>query len=368
MKKYTFFMLSILSFFSVIRSEEFIYPVASFDNGNQLLVMYQKSLEDIQLWIWDTQEQYAIRGLLSSTTPANVRILPSGSGFSFIDSGYIKIKEFTKRSAKTIPIYEPIGLFSSMHWVDENFFYFVAREGDFFQIFQSDIQANVKRLTYDAADALYPQKVGRNLFYIKRCQENNQSFIMCKEWNPIALDACIPDMHFHENIIVEHYGLNICFLKMINHKQGFFLQAPTSKASYNKEYRFDCYHLSFENNVKWVYEKIFEFTIPTKYITGPDRMYESVEPFLPNYTNNSIYFVDWQNQLDTFDLVKFDLTTKNKKSIDKDTFYKNQKIFSPYAYQNKIYCGLILPEGNPIENHFLKKENPYFQLPFFYKN
>ena len=38
-------------------AEQFIYPVASFDDGNQLMVLHQKSLDDIELLIWNSQNQ-----------------------------------------------------------------------------------------------------------------------------------------------------------------------------------------------------------------------------------------------------------------------------------------------------------------------
>ncbi len=51
MKKYIFFTLCFM--FHQSYTEQFIYPVADFDHGNQLMMLYQKSLEEVELWIWD---------------------------------------------------------------------------------------------------------------------------------------------------------------------------------------------------------------------------------------------------------------------------------------------------------------------------
>ena len=36
-----------------VQAEQFLYPVAHFDDSNQLVVIYQKSLQDIELWFLD---------------------------------------------------------------------------------------------------------------------------------------------------------------------------------------------------------------------------------------------------------------------------------------------------------------------------
>ncbi len=255
-----------------INAEQFIYPVADFDHGEQLIVLYQKSLEEIELWFLNPATQYALKGLSSFSIPANVRMLPSGKGFSFIDQGYIKIKEFTKRSARTLSIYEPIGLFSNMHWVDENNFYFVGRQGDFFQIFMSNLQAEVIQITSEKYDALYPQIIGSNLFFMQRNSENNFNFAI----------KSIDQLENNDTQIVL-YGLEgqPCHLKMLDQEEGLYVQAPTTKDQiYHNCYKFICHHI-IKKGTMWTTEPLFEFYIPSKYITGKSRLYESIEPFLP---------------------------------------------------------------------------------------
>lgn len=360
MKKNIFLIMFLM--FHENHAEQFMYPVAELQDSNQLLVVYQKSLDDIELWIWDTDEHCATKCLSSFLTPANLRLLPSGQGFSFIDAGYIKIKEFSKRSPRTLPIYEPIGLFSSINWIDDTTFYFVAREGDFFQIFQSDIEANVYRLTYDFFDALYPQKIGSNLFYIQRNDEG-QSSIMRKYYNLVPMNY---DFHTFDNqdIIIESSQSQLCFLKMINDHEGFYLQAPIEKKN-EGSYTFSCFHF-IQNNGTWENQKLFDFQIPIKYIIGYDRLHESIEPFLPNYTcKGLVFFVNWQEEVEQFCILQFDLATKNIKNITNQLDEKQQqKTFAPFLYKNKIFCGLIIKDSLS-QNRLFNDGNGYFELPYF---
>lgn len=344
MKKSIFFVICCFAFHKNY-AEQFVYPVADFDNGKQLMVVHQKSLDSVELWMWDTASQHAIKGLSSFLIPANLRMMPSGRGFSFIDQGYIKIKEFAKRSPRTLPIYEPIGLFSNMNWINEETFYFVAREGDFFQIFQGDMQANILRLTQESADALYPQKINSTLFYMKRDMDN-QTTIICQPWNPVAMAASQDAPQQHITLLKES-AQQLCFLRMISEAEGFYLQAPTKKNNtLHDSYDFSCYHLIKNNNDEWSTENIFTFQIPSKYLTGSTRLYESLEPFLPNYNcKNVVYFVTWQHEQNQFQLQKFDIGTKIIESVTTPNLYKNnnQQIFAPYIHHNTMHCGFILP-------------------------
>ncbi|MGZ6250800.1 MAG: hypothetical protein ACXWL2_02125 [Candidatus Chromulinivorax sp.] len=329
------FLIILCIYCRIIDAEAFIYPVADFDNEQKLLLLYQKSLTEIELWIWDVETQSAIKGISSFSIPANLRILPSKQGFSFIDQGFIKIKEFSKRSAKTLPIYEPIGLFCHMNWIDEESFYFVARQGDFFQIFQSDMQANILQLTYDSCDALYPQKIDSDLFYIKR--DNNYDFsIIKKPWNSSSDNT--------EEIIAFNHN-QLCFLHMISDKEGFYLQAPNKKIE-NDE---DCYEFSYNyfynNEQAWKNKKLFTFLVPAKYITGNSKLYESIEPLLPIYNqkNNKIYFLNWNKNNHEFDLYTFSQENQSiSQKINEQNRTYHQKIFKPYPIAHKIFCGFIL--------------------------
>lgn len=354
MKKYIF----LATFFQLMQldAQQFIYPVADFDYGRKLIVLHQKSLQDIELWFFNPETGSATRGLSSFLAPTNVRMIPSGKGFSFIDQGYIKIKEFDKRSARTLPIYEPIGLFSCMNWINEETFYFTALQGDFYQIFQSDIQGIVQQITHDEIDALYPQKIDVKVFYIQRYTDNHTRIVE-KLWNQDE----------SPKTIISTPNNKPCFLRMISSTEGFYLQAPTKKIDKPDDcYQFVCHHIR-KSDEEWTSEKLFEFYIPVRYITGANRLYESIEPFLPNYTlTPDIYFISWNLNFKKFEFHKFNIQRKIIESIGSSTMInKSEQIFTSYICKNQIYCGLIIPEQKAVR--LLEFDDMKINLPIFYK-
>ena len=333
-----------------VQAEQFLYPVAHFDDSNQLVVIYQKSLQDIELWFLDQKNDIAIKGLSSFFIPANFRMLPSGDGFSFIDGGYIKIKQFQKRSPKTLGIYEPIGSFSSMNWIDDHTFYFTAQEGDFYQVFCCDDESNIKRLSCLPIDFLYPQKIGDQLYCIQRDLEG-QFKIISQLWQPVdfASHQILP-----ESIILPETNRPLCFLHMLSDVQGFYLQAPEFKQlSDNDSYEFACYHL-VKIDDQWMSEQLFVFNVPLKYIHGSTRLYESIEPFLPNYSvENYVYYSTYNKDTNLFELLSIDISSKTTKNYNDDCMKKNgannSQLFAPHIFNSKIYCGKIFQDTRVMD-------------------
>ena len=72
-----------------IHASEFVYPVAAIPHSNDLLVIYQKTPHHIELWQCNMSTHHAEHVLLSRYTPAGLKILPDGSGYSFIDNELI---------------------------------------------------------------------------------------------------------------------------------------------------------------------------------------------------------------------------------------------------------------------------------------
>ena len=107
MSKYLFFMLL---FFGIINSEEFLYPVASFNNDGQnfIYVIYQKNVHHLELWSVNSETMIATKLLMSNFSPAGVRLLPNQAGFSFIDNGRIRVKYTNKRSPLSFDFEYPI--------------------------------------------------------------------------------------------------------------------------------------------------------------------------------------------------------------------------------------------------------------------
>ena len=344
-----------------ISAEQFLYPVADFDNGNQIVMMYQKTLDDVELWFLNQTDEIATKGLSSFLIPANFKMLPSNDGFSFIDSGYIKIKYFAKRSPKTLGIYEPISSFSSMYWIDDHNFYFTAQEGDFYQVFCSDDEANIKRLSCESIDFLYPQKIDDQFYCIKR-DHDGQFKIVMQPWQPINFTdyQTLP-----ETIILPETHRPLCFLHMINNNQGFYLQAPEFKSLNEAElYEFSCYSLNKIDD-QWISKQLFSFMIPLKYIHGSSRLYESIEPFLPNYgMNNYIYYSSYNKKSESFELLNYCISTKIIINCTDNFMHKNDannnQLFAPYIFNSKIYCGIIMQDTKTLD---FSQQNLVYKLP-----
>lgn len=363
------FFIFLLFFTFSVKSEQFIYPVAEFDHGNQVAVIHQKSLQDIEVWFINQEKQTTIKGLSSFLTPANLRMIPSGKGFSFIDQGYIKIKYFEKRSAKTLEIYEPISLFSSVNWIDEHTFYFTAQHGDFYHLFCCDDEANkIQRLSCESIDFLYPQKIGDLFFCIKRTIEG-QFKITQQPWQPISFNE---HQILSENVIVPETLQQLCFLRMISNTEGFYLSAPSTKRSKKDElYDFTCYHLLKSDDCfcdassrplqgdnekddrqgQWKTEELFSFQIQSKYIHGDYRLYESIEPFLPKYSlQDYVYFSTYNKNKESFEMIAFHIPTKKNIKLEVNSLDDNQyKFFAPYIFKEKMYGGVIIKDTEIVD-------------------
>lgn len=336
MKLHIFYGCLLFLSINAHQAEQFIYPVADFDSGNQLAIIHQKSLDHVTLWFFNQDTQVVSQGLSSFLTPANFRIMPSQDGFSFIDQGYIKIKYFNKRSPETIEIYEPISLFSGMNWIDTSTFYFTAREGENYQIFQGGLHSNVKRLSNESIDFLYPTKIGDTFFCIKRSKDHHFKITM-QPWLPINFSEyqILP-----ETVIVPYTDTPLCFLKMVSDSQGFYLHAPTLRHNDSHGmYIFSCHHLT-KTNDGWKTEELFKFALPLKYLQGPDRLYESIEPFLPNYTmKDYIYYIDFDIDTNSCKIMNFYIPEKKVIDLTLNLHTKNHdnksvKLFAPYIIQS----------------------------------
>jgi hypothetical protein len=54
MIKHSLLLYVCLGIATHMQAEQFVYPVADFAHGNQLALIYQKSLQDIELWFLNT--------------------------------------------------------------------------------------------------------------------------------------------------------------------------------------------------------------------------------------------------------------------------------------------------------------------------
>ncbi len=325
---------AILLFFVIyelaLNPEEFVYPVAA--DNNFIYVLHQKSLYSMELLSLNMEHNYIQKCLLSIYLPGNIKLMPNHAGFSFIDQGKLRIKNFNSRSPKTINFNELIYDLTNIEWIDEKNFYFSAKKKNFFCIFHYNL-ADKKCYCIKEdlqSDYFYPQKILSDLFCIRRNQNN---FQIIKLRYP--KDLKIKNNDFIEILTLEN--MHIAFLIMINSNQGFFLEHANLVDRENKCLFFTYWNFFKTEQKHWHKEKLFDFSLPIKYLFGSnnERLYESILPFLPKLLNNKIYFCNANESDLSVNIFSFDLTDKK---IERKTSAQNCN-FSPVLFKDKIFYG-----------------------------
>ena len=334
-------------------STQYVYPIAKLDDDH-LLVMYQKSYDDLELWTWNKNDNKAYRELASIFLPSYVRLLPSKTAFSFIDHGRIRIKSFQKRAPRVIDIHESIHAISSLKWISDYQFYFVGKQKDNFSIFLCDVSDRDVELyslhNQDYVDRLYPCKINNTLFYIEKNESG--SYCFCKiGWNP--------QMYGKDQLIFQRQSQtlwksdsSLCFLHMEDDNNGFVLE-HNNQSNNTDLFSLSCGSLTLIDN-NWTMDKLFEFALPLKLLTGTDktRLYESIDPFLPSYSSSWIYFVTYDQNLGRCKVLRYNKELKMTEEIEnqKRSFEAFNYIFAPLVVDDNVYFGFTTHNTKSINN------------------
>jgi len=330
-----------------VHAIEYLYPVGtgiSPEGSDVIYLIYQRSLEHVELFAWDPIEGVAHKALLSAYTPAFFHLLPDNSGFSFIDQGRIRIKQFEKRSPFTIPLYAPIDTITSVEWIDAQHCYFTARYADHFGIFATDLEGNMTTvLSDDGHDFLYPQQPAGQLFFIRRSASGNYD-----------IGTQLVNEHDY-HIILNFEETPIAFLRMIDAEHGFVIQHQAYLDRHDTFSNFACWYFK-KIDGQWKKERIFEFNIPLDLFFGdtPQRFYESIVPLLPVHIDGNIFFINHNMLTNRLGLYRYELQKEHY-----------QLAFAP---KEPLICcsptslfGLIFYGGNVVEYN-----DGYVHLPSMY--
>ncbi len=355
MVQITRFFLFIFFISSVsLYSEQFLYPVASYQNtdGNtQIFLIYQPSQHHIELWRWNPTTRSACKALLSHYIPAGLTILPNNKGFSFIDQGRLRIQYFHKRSPSTLDCPYPMYDFHPPTWLDEFHCYFSAKRLDHFCIFYGDMHNKTTTCLSDnfPHDSMYPQIINDILFFIHRTPEGEHSIVQTAFQQPIDNENGEKKNEVHSLLTCGKRSL--AFLHMVSAGEGYFLEHPSSISRYTPSLTLQCYHF-FKDEKGWREEQLFSFSIPMYFLKESEyRLYESILPFLPRYIDQAIIFTDRKkgdsfiDETDQTELCLFDIHAKTVHQITSrysSTFSVPQSVFSPLVVGNKIFYGGLL--------------------------
>ena len=319
-----YFLLS--SYITV--ATEYAYPVASLDDTT-ILYIHQTSPQTIQLFTWNIITHRTEQVLWSLFNPAGIQLLPDNKGFSFIDNGRLRIKNFQKRSPKSIDFDIPIFNINELHWLNEHTAYCSAQQNNFFSIFQVYDDGRVDCLVSGNKnkDYMYPQKINDQLFYIQRKKINTNGDYTYSIWQ-----KSYNEMKSTE--ILNFGDKSIIFLLIISETEGFVIE---HKNDTDKAASFIYHHLIKEGG-DWQRDDLFSFAIPMDLFLHKDhKLFESILPLLPRIIDNKIYFVDCSyNNNHILELYYYDLIIHQKNKI---SLGKNGHIFVPIQCGEKLYSG-----------------------------
>lgn len=371
-----------------MQSTEFLYPVDHVitSDGVKICVIHQKE-DHLELWLWDPNTKEAVKGLLSSYTPAGLSVCPSRESFCFIDNDRLYIKSLIKKSPYAIDFMGPYEL-SRIIWIDDATFYFSAKERTHYNLFYGTINGSLCRLTYSKDhDYLYPQKKGGHIFFIERDATHTHRIKVAdyplyelkqhqRSWNKeisfeeklhliaqeeaTATTECsfIDSSTMHELYAHKVPGRALSFLHMVSDTEGFFIEHAASITKKDLNVHFDYYGL-VKKEGQWTTRLLFGFSIPIALLFShgdSTRLYESMYPLLPRVTLTHIYYVS--GNTDNLDLFEYERATGTSTQIEgtaSDYYY-----FVPYIYNDKALCGGALARQSFLTNdeqtaHHLKK-------------
>ena len=302
-------------------SAEYIYPLTQCINNGQevLLFMHQANNQETRLWSLNRVTNRYEQLLSSQYNPVGVQLLPDMSGFSFLDNGLIKVKSFLKRSPKTIEIYEPICNIGMVQWLDATTCFFHAKQGNRYGIYQVNLDGQLDVIIKNSAcDYLYPQKFGKDLFFIKRDLADNH----CVEKIvypviqrvPISLDNAMDraqeDFEFVDNEVMHVQDFkksNIINLLMLNEHEGFLVEHLPMISANAASLSFKFYKLTCDAQGIWNKKELFLFSLPTSLFLDKSTMLrDPMSALFPRIVPEGIYFISLQEDTKTVCLYLYD--------------------------------------------------------------
>lgn len=305
----------------------YVYPVASFERSGvpHILVLYQWSIDELELYDWNSSTGVMTKALSSMYTPAAVKILPDKSGFSFVDNGRIRIKRFEKRAVKSLDIYDPVYGIELIDWLDNQTCYFHAQSDGRYGIYTLTIEEELRPiLTSSSADYMYPNIVGSELFYIEHVQSGRkQDFSIGKLEMSSRNGRSQTILTFGSKVLI--------MLTMQSAHEGFVIEVegtPTLRCFH--------YHHLFQTGTGWQSQELFTFHVPQVFFTdGPYRIYESALPLVPHHSGFYLYFVSCDEGTRRLSLYRFDIQAGRSERV----IQARGDLFVPVFLGNEGWCG-----------------------------
>ncbi len=296
-------------------------------------MMHQNAYRHMQVFVWDSSTQTYDPALSCQYNPIGVELLPSGEGFSFIENGMIKIKLFTKRSAKIVDIYEPLYNIAQITWINDTSFLFQAKRGSSYGIYQSDIDGNVSKIKADNEhDYGYPTIMDNRLLYVTKDQSDTYDITLTTY--PLGAD--------NDEYSIYTSAEPLLYLTMLDNKKGYVLERAKNG------FFMICFK---DEGESWKFEKVcFISDDATKFFDNNNSLCEILRPFLPKKDKRRLFLpiCDDSCSLDLsyYDITKHCLARHNFSSFFLPPTLKSNTSISyfgcPLITQNDVFVGLAI--------------------------
>lgn len=341
-------------------SVEYIYPLTQYlDNGQEtLLFMHQTEAQETRLWSLNSVTNQYEQLLSSQYNPIGVQLLPDKSGFSFLDNGLIKVKNFLKRSPKTIEIYEPLYHIGAVQWRNATTCFFHAKQGNRYGIYQVNLDGQLDVIIKSSSsDYLYPQKIGNDLFFIRRdCAGNHcvekitypsieKKSISLHE----ALDRAQEDFECvvdEAKIIHDFKKSTVINLFMVNAYEGFLVEHVPVIHATETSLSFIFYKLYCTENCTeniWNTKKLFLFSLPTSLFFDKSIMLcDPMQSLFPRIADDGIYFISCKESEKNMCLYFYDMRSDSVTPCKTYSFFPVPKDSAMHTVHDN-YTHLLMP-------------------------
>ena len=333
-----FISFVLLLSFSPVIAFNYCYPIVAVDNQG-FLATYQKNLGDLELWRIFPENGKCEKCLDWRFAPSGLKVLPDQSGFSFIDTGQLRIKKFIMRSPKIVEFGLPLHGIGDLNWIDQDNCFFSAKQHQHFAIYKGSI-TNSQKLTSCKESAVFdylmPNLVDQSLFYIERQISNRSCRI--ERFNIIRPNQSV-------ELILDCNYQQVIHLQMFDSNSGFYIEHMPYLKDQVQMIGF-IGHLFCNSENQWREAGQFKFQIPKQFLLGEARAQESIGIFWPVVKKTALYFINFkQNQGGEYigSLNCYDLATGKIIPI----LESDSKVWpcGLLIWQNRLYYGKILEEG-----------------------
>ncbi len=324
----------------------YAYPIEQNGQSDFFICMQQTESRHMQAWSYNVPNGPLQLLTSSICNPTQLSLLRNSTGFSFIDNGLIKIKEFGYRSEQRIdpdiPIHSPLKL----HWITDDWCYLSAQYATHAGIFFLNKNGLVLPLLLDPSlDFIYPSHIDDLLFCIRYCRQTGQYQLVAASCNDNAWHGASivsgntqPDHieritisekltasylsknvdNVRETVLYDFGSMAVAFLSIQSIEHGYILSHEVVTTNAECMVSCGCYLLESRGLSSWTATKLFDFSIPMRFfsLSDPECLCETMNALQPYYDAMGAYYVDYDMQTERLLPHCYNFKTKESVRID----------------------------------------------------